>query len=46
LQNESLTSGDNGQFLNEQSKRVDTLVKENELLKGQIQAKVFAHAAL
>ena len=28
LQNESLTSGNNGQFLNEQSKRVDTLVKE------------------
>ena len=46
LQNESLTSGNNGQFLNEQSKRVDTLVKENELLKGQIQAKGFVNAAL
>jgi hypothetical protein len=46
LQNESLNSGNNGQFLNEQSKRVDTLVKENELLKGQIQAKVLAQAAL
>ena len=46
MQNESLNSGNNGQFLNEQSKCVDTLVKENELLKGQIQAKVFAHAAL
>ena len=46
MQNESLNSGNNGQFLNEQRKRVDTLVKENELLKGQIQEKVFAHAAL
>jgi hypothetical protein len=46
LQNESLNSGNNGQSLNEQRKRVDTLVKENELLKGQIQEKVFAHAAL
>jgi hypothetical protein len=36
LQNESLNSGNNGQSLNEQRKRVDTLVKENELLKGQI----------
>ena len=46
MQNKSLNSGNNGQFLNEQRKRVDTLVKENELLKGQIQEKVFAHAAL
>jgi hypothetical protein len=46
LQNESLNFGNNGQSLNEQRERVDTLVKENELLKGQIQAKVFAHAAL
>jgi hypothetical protein len=46
MQNESLNSGNKGQFLNEQRKRVDTLVKENDLLKGQIQAKVFAHAAL
>ena len=46
MQNESQNSGNNGQVSNELSKRVDTLVKENELLKGQIQEKVFAHAAL
>ena len=46
MQNESQISGNNGQSFNELNKRVDTLVKENELLKGQIQAKVFENAAL
>ncbi|WP_254485990.1 hypothetical protein, partial [Salmonella enterica] len=39
MQNNFLNSEPNSKSLNEQSNHVDTLVKENEHLKAQIQAK-------